>query len=128
MHAGAGPGFGGGDGVVTLAGDTASSDAPAAVAVQPDGRIVVLFESGVAGTYLTLARFDPDGSPDASFGTNGRVAPGWIGFASFDGDESASVAAVQPDGRLVVAGTVPSQADPQRPDVGIHRYDLEQQS
>jgi len=61
------PSFGG-DGIVTLAlGDNAQATG---VALQPDGKIVM---SGFGNGDLTLARFNTDGSVDATFGAGGIV-------------------------------------------------------
>lgn len=65
-----------------------------AVALQADGRIV-------AAIGNTLARYLPDGTPDASFGTQGRVTE--VLGSSNAGAEILDLA-VQPDGRLVAAG------------------------
>jgi uncharacterized delta-60 repeat protein len=68
-----------------------------AVAVQPDGKILVTGESNGNSDFL-LERFDADGTPDATFGSNG--------IASYDSgiaDISVSVA-TQPDGKVLVAG------------------------
>jgi uncharacterized delta-60 repeat protein len=79
-----------------------------AVALQPDGKIVVVGAVGaVAGndSHGLVMRFNTDGSRDPAFGTNGRVqlelnAAGAIQFTGLHG------AAVQPDGGIVVAGIV----------------------
>ncbi|MGH8566274.1 MAG: delta-60 repeat domain-containing protein [Gammaproteobacteria bacterium] len=50
-----------------------------AVAVQPDGKLVVAGSSEASGgsnLVLALARYNPDGTPDTSFGTGGRVLAG----------------------------------------------------
>jgi uncharacterized delta-60 repeat protein len=65
-----------------------------AVAVQPDGRIVV------AGLSFLVTRFDADGSLDAGFGSGGRVAVPFGG----PGESEANAILVQPDGRIVVGG------------------------
>lgn len=65
-----------------------------AVALQADGRIV-------AAIGNTLARYLPDGTPDASFGTQGRVTE--VLGSSNAGAEILDLA-VQPDGRIVAAG------------------------
>lgn len=72
-----------------------------AVAVQPDGKMVVV---GYAFTGKTLgdfavARLNADGSFDKSFGENGLVTTDILE----DYDEALAVA-VQPDGKIVVAG------------------------
>ena len=61
------------------------------LAVQKDGRIVL-------GGAFGLMRFDDDGSIDAAFGAQGRVAP------LFSPSESLLGMALQPDGRIVVVG------------------------
>jgi len=75
------------------------------VAIQPDGKLVVVGSclGGVPTTFSVL-RYMPDGSPDQDFGIDGVVN------VSFDppggsADERAVAVAVQPDGRIVVAGS-----------------------
>jgi uncharacterized delta-60 repeat protein len=87
------PGFGTGGVVTTDLGG--ADDFPHAVAVQPDGNIVV---AGAAGGGFALARYRPDGTLDPSFGTGGSVRSGPHGGG-------AGELAVQPDGRIVVGGT-----------------------
>ena len=66
--------------------------------VQPDGKIVL------AGTDLNrdfaLWRLNADGSLDSSFDGDGSV------LIDFGGEAGAHAAALQPDGRIVVAGSV----------------------
>ena len=73
-----------------------------AVAIQPDGAIVAV--GAAAGPRergeFAVARYLPDGSLDTSFGTGGVLTTPIAG----GGDEARSVA-IQPDGRIVVAGT-----------------------
>jgi uncharacterized delta-60 repeat protein len=71
------------------------ADARAAV-LQPDGRIVV---AGTSGHALLLVRYDADGSLDAGFGSGGIVTTP-VGDAA-----SATGLVLQPDGKLVAAGT-----------------------
>ena len=66
------------------------------VAVQTDGKIVV----AGTGNGFAVSRFNADGSPDAAFGANGRVAIDiYPGYGSI-----ASALAIQPDGKIVVGG------------------------
>src|SRR5262249_34969029 len=71
------------------------------LAIQPDGKIVVV---GTAGEYycrdFALARYTAEGSLDTTFGNDGRIVTDFFG----DADRAFAVA-VQPDGRIVVAGT-----------------------
>jgi uncharacterized delta-60 repeat protein len=73
-----------------------------AIAVQADGKIVVVGTSGDPFSSLaaiTVLRFQPDGAPDAGFGTNGVVRTP-LGLGSVGRD-----VALQPDGKIVVAGS-----------------------
>jgi len=71
--------------------------------LQPDGKIVVGGGSynynGTTGTDFALARFNPNGSYDTGFGTNGRVVT-----AVGTNDDEAFGIALQPDGKIVAAG------------------------
>jgi uncharacterized delta-60 repeat protein len=98
----------GGDGMVTT--DVAGrEDIAAEVLQQPDGRLVVVgyeqraFMSRVMQRpHVVLARYEMDGLPDVTFGQNGIVLTDLPTY----GVERASGAALQPDGGIVVAGTV----------------------
>jgi serralysin len=63
--------------------------------LQPDSKILLV--GGFKGDFC-LIRYNTDGSPDAAFGTNGKVT---TDFGSSDGALSV---AVQGDGKIVVAG------------------------
>lgn len=66
-----------------------------AVLIQPDGRIVVV---GTLGDQFAVWRFMSNGELDASFGADGGVAH------AFPRRSGALAAALQPDGRIVLAG------------------------
>ena len=80
------------------------------VAVQNDGRIVLVgdIESATPATpkFATM-RLNVNGTPDASFGTDGRV----ITAVTTRGDQAKAVA-LQADGKIVVAGRSNNQANP----------------
>jgi uncharacterized delta-60 repeat protein len=115
---GVSPGGAGGDGVLarytrggmpdpTFDGDgfrTFAGLVPADVAVQPDGKIVV---AGDTHSGLAVARFDPDGSPDLSFGDNGLAA---YDVPEGAGSEAHGVA-LQVDGKIVVVGWTDYQSE-----------------
>ena len=65
--------------------------------IQTDGAIVV---TGSVGSALAVARFNSDGSPDTSFGTAGLVT------TAIQASASGSEVVIQPNGGIVVAGTV----------------------
>jgi uncharacterized delta-60 repeat protein len=73
-----------------------------AVVIQADGKIVAVGTSGndnaAVGSGITLVRYNPDGSLDASFGADGKVR------TRINSVDSAFAAALQPDGKIVVAG------------------------
>ena len=72
-------------------------ETPRAVAVQADGRIVVVGETRSGSPFsFALARYLADGSLDGSFGAGGTVLGSVVG--------RAFAVAIQPDGRIVVAG------------------------
>jgi uncharacterized delta-60 repeat protein len=71
-----------------------------AVIVQPDGKIIIGgFSATSADIDFTLIRFNPDGSFDTTFGTNGIVKTSF-GILS----DSISTLVLQPDGKIFAAG------------------------
>jgi uncharacterized delta-60 repeat protein len=76
---------------------TVEWDEAADVVVQPDGRLVVVGHAVIGGaSMMTIARYNSDGSPDSTFGANGRVTDPMM-------DVGRGVA-LQPDGSIVVVG------------------------
>jgi uncharacterized delta-60 repeat protein len=90
-----------GDGkLITYIGDGADATA---VMIQPDGKIVLTGSAHNATTGQTnfaLARYNPDGSLDSTFSDDGALIAS-LGNARY----FASGAVLQPDGKVVVAGT-----------------------
>ncbi len=76
----------------------AVDDIPHAVHVLPDGKIVV---GGSCGKQFCVARYLSNGTLDASFGP--AATPGKSLFNRL-GDDRAFATAVQPDGKIVMAG------------------------
>ena len=92
------PGFGKG-GIVTSSirdGD----DKAFAICIQPDNKLVAAGSSN-DGSFndFALIRYNSNGTPDASFGKNGIVIT-----SISAGDDHASAASVQPDGKIIAAG------------------------
>jgi len=82
---------------------------PSAIALQGDGKIVVMGQTLVGGVYdFALARYNGNGTLDTSFGTSGKVTTDFAG-----GNDVPFSVAVQPDGNIVVAGgaTINGRAD-----------------
>ena len=87
------------DGMATTA-VGGSSDYSKALAIQSDGRIVVVGESfNGSNNDIAVVRYNSDGSLDTTFDTDGKLTTA-IG-SSID---TASGVAVQSDGKIVVAG------------------------
>jgi uncharacterized delta-60 repeat protein len=98
---------------------------PSAVVVQPDGKILVAggaYPLFVFAGNFKLARYNPDGTLDAGFGNGGIVSTNF-GHGSY-----AFGLALQPDGRIVAAGTVFvdfSTDDSSDTDFGLARYNAD---
>jgi len=84
-------------GMVTT--DFPGSDVPQALAIQGDGRIVVAGQSCSGSCDFAMARYNPDGTLDATFGAGGKVTTDF--GATYD---QAQALALQDDGKLVLAG------------------------
>ncbi|MFE2289083.1 calcium-binding protein [Streptomyces sp. NPDC059443] len=92
--------FGDGGAVTT---DLSPNDEGQAVAVQPDGKIVaaglrVMEENGTSWGQFTVLRYNPDGSPDTTFGTGGQAYP------DFGRGSSAGAVRILSDGKILAAG------------------------
>ena len=93
----------GGDGLVAT--DFGQTDEAYDVAVFEGGSVLAVGETvGPEGGFFALARYAPDGDLDASFGEGGRVRTSFEALDSRFIGSRAQAVAVQPDGRLVVAG------------------------
>ena len=90
-----------GDGMVTTS-FSAGDDVGSGIAIQSDGKIVVVGTSdNLSGTSeIAVARFNDDGSLDTSFGGGGMVTAGFLA-----GNDVGSGIVVQSDGKIVVVGT-----------------------
>jgi uncharacterized delta-60 repeat protein len=103
-------GFGGSGKLITPFG--AGSAQAHSIVLQPDGKIIAVGETDFDGDKdFALARYDPNGTLDMDFGDNGLVV------TDLDGSNNpAYAAALQVDGKIVVAGYVEDNA--------IHKFAL----
>jgi uncharacterized delta-60 repeat protein len=110
-----------GDGGVVLTDFRKSYDWAYALALQPDGKIVVAGVSDANESKdFALARYNADGTLDASFGDGGLVIEE---FRPLTADIIHGIA-IQPDGRIVVAGVTYEDVLTTRPhgDFMVARY------
>lgn len=103
-----------GDGKLTTPVTTAAHDTAQAVAIQPDGKIVVVGSTNNGD--FGLVRYNGNGSLDTGFGGNGIVV------TSITADEYARAIALQPDGKILVAGQAVHPISGQR-GFAVARYD-----
>lgn len=76
------------------------------VAVQPDGKIVMVGTSTIATSPsinrdFGIVRLDPDGTLDGSFGSGGRVT---LDITGLGRDDKAFAVAIQEDGKILIGG------------------------
>ncbi|HEY1717675.1 MAG TPA: delta-60 repeat domain-containing protein [Verrucomicrobiae bacterium] len=83
--------------IITAPGtSTTSIESANAVAVQPDGKVLIV---GTADSLVAILRLNPDGTPDSSFGASGKVTTG------FSPSDVANAVALLPNGKFIVAGS-----------------------
>ena len=95
---------------INFGGAVNTADRANAVAYLPDGRVLLAgyTQTALNGKDFALARLTPGGVPDSSFGTGGLVTFGFdLGGSK---DDVALGLFVQPDGRVVVAGSAATAA------------------
>lgn len=107
-----------GDGLVTtLVQDQDSAGGVADMALQPDGKIVLV---GQQRAYIYsdvyLVRYNPEGSLDASFGQNG------ISRSTFRGSDTPAGLALQRDGKIVITGHALSPSSSNDSAILLARY------
>ena len=110
------------DGLVTTdfadaIGPASTDDFGADLALQPDGKIVVVGRgaSDGSGDDLAMTRYGTDGTLDASFGPNGTLTVDFAGGFDFGHD-----VAIQPDSKIVASATATNGSNTE---LGLVRID-----
>jgi uncharacterized delta-60 repeat protein len=92
------------------------------IAIQSNGKIVL---AGIVSkgrfedlTDFAIARYNPDGSLDTSFGSGGRVTTDFFGFSN-----KANAVVIQQDGRILVAGRADGSGIGPPFEFALARYD-----
>jgi uncharacterized delta-60 repeat protein len=107
------PSFGTGGKVTT---DFGATDSAAGIALQGDGKLVVAGNSGdSSNSEIAVARYNSDGSLDATFGMGGKVTSAPVAM-----DAIAQGIAIQADGRIIVGGA--GEVAGQNREVALMRY------
>ena len=114
------PSFGDGGTVVTDIRAAGTGDWAADMAVQPDGKIVVVGNSYASGPDFALVRYDRRGRLDPSFGTGGTVLTDIRNAGYYDG---AAGVTVQSNGKILVAGSSHAADASSSADFALARYD-----
>jgi uncharacterized delta-60 repeat protein len=89
--------------VTDFAGDM---DLAAAIALQPNGKIVVVGNAFSTSSDFALARYNPDGSLDLTFADDGLLMTDNAGI-----DDYAKGIVLQPNGEIVIAGFTGNRTD-----------------
>lgn len=96
-----------------------------AVAVQPDGKIVVAGLTGTIDTFsktpgssnFLVLRYNADGSLDSTFDMDGKVV------TSFgNGEDGAGAVLIQPDGKIIAAGSSETARSTDNFNLAVVRY------
>ncbi|HJQ67658.1 MAG TPA: hypothetical protein VKA70_01715 [Blastocatellia bacterium] len=91
------------------------------IGIEPDGKIVAAgtaFRNNLSESQdAALARYNTDGTPDATFGSNGKVTTDFLSRR----DEVFAVA-IQPDGSIVTAGLTQTTSEVFSLDFALARY------
>ncbi|MEM8529293.1 MAG: delta-60 repeat domain-containing protein [Chloroflexota bacterium] len=95
--------------------NVAQNDKASKLIIQPDNKIIVMGQNSV-GT-VELARFNPDGSLDTTFG-NGGSTQTWFNAHLFISDYIE----IQPDNNILLIGNI-SDLEPQTARYGFARYE-----
>jgi len=117
------PTFGTGGTVITDFRGDPLGDRVSSLAVQADGKLVAAGTIGFRDKSVTefaLARYTADGTLDPTFGTDGKVITAFHNPSGTSFDNVLHALVLQPDGKLVAAGT--SRTVPYRLDFALARY------
>src|SRR5262249_44539014 len=97
-----------------------SNDVAYRIALQPDGKLVLAgltFNPATSSNDFAMARYKPDGSLDHSFGAGGKQTTDFFG-----GFDYAAGLAIQPDGKIVLAGVAGHGNNVSTYDFALARY------
>jgi uncharacterized delta-60 repeat protein len=117
-----------GDGKVLTNFEGTSYDAISGLAIQADGKIVAGGTSGSTGATsdlaqdFALARYNPDGTLDSTFGVGGTDGNGKLRTDFLTRRDGAQSVVVQPDGKIIAGGYTQTGATDADYDFALVRY------
>jgi uncharacterized delta-60 repeat protein len=115
--------FGSAGTVITALGRGNSAQA---VAIQPDGKVLasgyVLQQNNNNNYDFALTRYNSNGSLDTSFGNKGVVTTNLTGSAKSASEDDANAIVVQPDGKIILAGTSTTGTVSTNNNIALARY------
>lgn len=116
-----------GDGIASFNVPDSVSGGAYALALQPDGHIVVAGTTGSAGTIdFLLLRFDTGGALDTTFDGDGVVVTDFPFTGGSDPVNRGRALVIQPDGRILIVGdTYANNVDPSARDLALARYNAD---
>src|SRR5262249_33647114 len=79
-----------------------SGESAQGIALQADNKIVV---AGRVVFDFGLARYNPDGSLDTTFGSGGKVVTNIVGNGKQESSDSCAAVALQADGKILAGGS-----------------------
>jgi uncharacterized delta-60 repeat protein len=108
--------------VITQMSQQGGNDEIMSIAVQSDGRIVAVGPAwrGETNKDFGLARYNPDGTLDDTFGTGGKVI---TNLSNINNEDIPFAAVLQPDGRIVAAGFAFNGSE--GPDFALARFNTD---
>ena len=106
------------DGDGWLITDLGGTDSGQAVAIQSDDKIIVAGRTQISANDFAVARYNADGSLDTTFDGDGKIVTSFS-----DSHDSGESLALQPDGKVVVAGEVWWSSD--SIDFALVRYNVD---
>lgn len=104
-------------GVVTLRQSTNAEANPFAITVLGDNKILVAGSSWMSSKDFAVLKLKENGTPDSTFGVNGWASTPVLAFK-----DEATAMVVQPDGKIVVAGTAEVANGTEKYDFGVARF------
>jgi uncharacterized delta-60 repeat protein len=104
-------------GVVKLRQGTNAEAVPYAITVLADNKVLVAGSSWMSSKDFAVLKLKENGTPDSTFGVNGWATTPALGF-----EDEARAMVVQPDGKILVAGTAEVASGTKKYDFAVARF------